>query len=277
MASPKRIQKLVTASAAFEQDEASNPFAENDSAGAYWDLLAQLRFGDAPGNGQPIAPRVRGVVDIVSGTSAGGINGICLAKAIATNRPQDALWDLWLDEGDIKRLLRGPSWLPASVRFGAFVLPSLARPLKLTPPLRGDQMRTLLYQAFAEMDRSDPVLPELDTMVPSGQTLISSFRSPTSTAITARSRSTIPGSSVTTHIGTCCGSITIRRRPSDVSEVVARNRRLDDDVRRYIADNLSYRWAETPDAEATRQLEVALVTGVLDDLPYLNPRRVEAP
>jgi patatin-related protein len=168
----KEIQKLVTASAAFELDESHNPFAEDDTARTYWDLLARLRFGDTPrADHQPIAPRVRVVVDIVSGTSAGGINGICLAKAIATNRPQDSLRGLWLDEGDIKRLLRGPSWVPASARFAAFVLRSLARPLKVTPPLRGDRMCTLLYEAFAGMDRSDPVLPGVDTLVPSGQTL----------------------------------------------------------------------------------------------------------
>lgn len=168
----KEIQKLVTASTAFEQDERSNPFDETDSAHAYWDILARLRFGEGAGDDRPpIAARVRVVVDIVSGTSAGGINGICLAKAIASNRSQDALRDLWIDEGDIRKLLRGPTWLPASVRFAAFVARSLTRPLKVKPPLRGDRMCTLLYGAFEGMDRSDPVLPGVETMVPAAQTL----------------------------------------------------------------------------------------------------------
>lgn len=168
----KEIQKLVTASTAFERDERSNPFDETDTAHAYWDILARLRYGEGAGDDRPpIAARVRVVVDIVSGTSAGGINGICLAKAIASNRSQDALRDLWIDEGDIKKLLRGPVWMPASVRFAAFVARSLTRPLKVQPPLRGDRMCTLLFGAFEGMDRSDPVLPGVETMVPAGQTL----------------------------------------------------------------------------------------------------------
>lgn len=33
----------------------------------------------------------------------------------------------------------------------------------------------------------------------------------------------------------------------DIAQAVMRQRRLDDDVRRYRADNLSYRWVVTPD------------------------------
>jgi hypothetical protein len=64
---------------------------------------------------------------------------------------------------------------------------------------------------------------------------------------------------------------------ADIAQVLARTRRLDDDVRRFIADNLAYRWVETPDARKARELEAALVTGALGVLPYLNPGRVEAP
>ncbi|HKO98840.1 MAG TPA: patatin-like protein [Pyrinomonadaceae bacterium] len=45
------------------------------------------------------------VVDILSGTSAGGINAIYLAKAFANNQPIDQLKDLWVNEGDIALLL----------------------------------------------------------------------------------------------------------------------------------------------------------------------------
>lgn len=41
---------------------------------------------------------VRFVVDILSGTSAGGINAIYLAKALANNQGIDQLKKLWLDE-----------------------------------------------------------------------------------------------------------------------------------------------------------------------------------
>ncbi len=50
--------------------------------------------------------RHRFIVDIISGTSAGGINGVCLAKGLA--RGLDNLKDLekiWLEEGDLNKLL----------------------------------------------------------------------------------------------------------------------------------------------------------------------------
>jgi patatin-related protein len=49
--------------------------------------------------------RTRFVVDVLSGSSAGGINGIFLAKALANQQDIDALRDLWVDEGDIGILL----------------------------------------------------------------------------------------------------------------------------------------------------------------------------
>ena len=49
--------------------------------------------------------RTRFVVDILSGSSAGGINGIFLAKALANQQDIKGLRDLWVDEGDIAILL----------------------------------------------------------------------------------------------------------------------------------------------------------------------------
>jgi patatin-related protein len=49
--------------------------------------------------------RARFVVDIISGTSAGGINGIFLAKALAQGQSLDQLRNLWVTEGDAGRLL----------------------------------------------------------------------------------------------------------------------------------------------------------------------------
>ena len=46
-------------------------------------------------------PPTRFVVDILSGTSAGGINGIFLAKALANGQDMDELKNLWVTEGDI--------------------------------------------------------------------------------------------------------------------------------------------------------------------------------
>ena len=45
--------------------------------------------------------RTRFVVDVISGTSAGGINGVCLAKALANGTTLAGLKQLWLNDGDI--------------------------------------------------------------------------------------------------------------------------------------------------------------------------------
>lgn len=49
--------------------------------------------------------RTRFVVDILSGTSAGGINAIFLAKAIANQQDIEALRNLWISEADVADLL----------------------------------------------------------------------------------------------------------------------------------------------------------------------------
>ena len=49
--------------------------------------------------------RTRFVIDVIAGTSAGGINGIYLAKALALAQPFSTLRDLWINEGDLGRLL----------------------------------------------------------------------------------------------------------------------------------------------------------------------------
>ena len=49
--------------------------------------------------------RLRILPDIVAGASAGGINGIFLAQAIAAGQSLDPLTDLWLDGADVERLI----------------------------------------------------------------------------------------------------------------------------------------------------------------------------
>src|SRR5215471_20594220 len=46
------------------------------------------------------------VVDIISGTSAGGVNGIMLAYALANGRSFSPSAELWRNQGDIQALLR---------------------------------------------------------------------------------------------------------------------------------------------------------------------------
>lgn len=54
-------------------------------------------------NPSPI--RTRFVVDILTGTSAGGINAVYLAKSLANDQDMDELQKLWVTEGDIGILL----------------------------------------------------------------------------------------------------------------------------------------------------------------------------
>ena len=58
---------------------------------------------DETNNNGPI--RTRFVVDILTGTSAGGINAVYLAKALANDQDMDELKNLWVTEGDIGVLI----------------------------------------------------------------------------------------------------------------------------------------------------------------------------
>lgn len=61
----------------------------------YFDLLKEI--------GRSIDLRV--IVDVIAGSSAGGINGIALARALAHDLSLAPLTDLWLAEADMSRLL----------------------------------------------------------------------------------------------------------------------------------------------------------------------------
>jgi patatin-related protein len=54
-------------------------------------------------NREPVNTRF--IVDILSGTSAGGINSIHLAKALTNDQQIDQLKELWINEGDIALLI----------------------------------------------------------------------------------------------------------------------------------------------------------------------------
>jgi patatin-related protein len=110
--------------------------------------------------------RTRVVVDVIAGTSAGGLNGVYLAKALAHNRSQESLRDLWLNRGDIKQLLRGPGWLPLLLK-----VPWLLATARKKPPLKGDDMSRWIYGALRDMDGggSDPA--DLQTLMPPGHLL----------------------------------------------------------------------------------------------------------
>ena len=98
----RELQSLVRASNAYDADQVNNPFdPATETAYAYWNALAAKRRAD-----QEVRTRV--VVDVIAGTSAGGINGVVLAKALACDASQAALRDVWLTQGDLGVLLANP-------------------------------------------------------------------------------------------------------------------------------------------------------------------------
>jgi patatin-related protein len=77
-----------------------NVAGKDDSAGGteevYFDALKAIGAANLD---------LRVIVDVIAGASAGGINGVVLARALAHDLPLDALTDMWLAEADIAQLL----------------------------------------------------------------------------------------------------------------------------------------------------------------------------
>ncbi|HLM34595.1 MAG TPA: patatin-like protein [Gaiellaceae bacterium] len=110
------------------------------------------------------AIRSRFVVDIVSGTSAGGINGVCLATALANDTGLGALKDVWVKEGDIGTLVNDPRSLEGLPPEG---FDADAPPRSL---LNGRRMLYRLVDALKKMSRpapalDSPLVDELDLFV----------------------------------------------------------------------------------------------------------------
>jgi patatin-related protein len=106
------------------------------------------------------ALRQRFVVDIVSGTSAGGINGVFLAKALANGQSLDGLSRLWQAEGDIGLLINDRDSLKG--------VPNLPRNKNPKSLLNSQRMYLKLLDALDEMDTisaqrvATPLVDELD-------------------------------------------------------------------------------------------------------------------
>lgn len=107
---------------------------------AQWDPAS----GKSPLESADDAPlRTRFVIDVISGTSAGGINGVFLARALAENRTIDAVSDLWINQGDISTLLNDRGSLA-----GITGLTQQKPPVAL---LNGERMYRMLLDAFGAM------------------------------------------------------------------------------------------------------------------------------
>src|SRR3712207_3415753 len=102
----QELHRMVRATAP-NQDGTELHYDDSALAGrsdaVYRDAARRVR-GDGTVDATPGDVRTRFVVDILVGTSAGGINGIFLAKALANGEDIDLLRKMWIDEGDIAKL-----------------------------------------------------------------------------------------------------------------------------------------------------------------------------
>jgi patatin-related protein len=160
----KEIHRAVRASVLEEHNLPSGAEARSESA--YRELLRALR------DEEDVDTRI--VVDVIAGTSAGGINGIFLAKALAHDLNQDSLRDLWFAHGDLEPIIRAPKGVPGWVeqRFadllplgGYDVVPRGKARAKLlvaalhlyaAPLFEGDPMTRWIFQALAGMEPNGP-------------------------------------------------------------------------------------------------------------------------
>lgn len=157
------------------------------SQGVYRALLDSL--GAAEG------VHLRVLVDIVSGASAGGINAVFLAQAIATGHSLDPLTELWMEHADVEALIdpaQGPqhrfakmwatplAWMVSNrsktidetVEAGAREevrqkLERFVRSRWFEPPFGGKRLLSTLLDAFAAMAQG----PAGKRLLPPGQPL----------------------------------------------------------------------------------------------------------
>jgi patatin-related protein len=147
------VQELLhmvraTAPAGLEGDERTHglPFRDLTGSEKTYRKLGQLIDTDVEpphDDGRPIIRRF--VIDVISGSSAGGINGVYLAKALANRQEIKALEAMWVAEGDIAMLLNDRGSLEG--------LRQRVRPMG--PPrslLNGRRMYRKLLEALDGMD-----------------------------------------------------------------------------------------------------------------------------
>jgi patatin-related protein len=103
------------------------------------------------------------VIDILSGTSAGGINAVFLAKALANGKPFEGVESVWIETANIDGLIND--------RFSLLIgttLRSLPKISSSSALLNGNKMYAELLNALTQMDakRDDaPQAGELDLFV----------------------------------------------------------------------------------------------------------------
>jgi len=193
----KEILKLVRASRIYHGENSyarrqtssfaeleREPVGERDTEHVYFDLLKMI--------GETNELRV--LVDTIAGASAGGINGVLLARALAHDLSLDNHRKMWLEEADIlalmdedhlagkwsKIFMRPIFWLFNNRMFARFA-PDVEMRQKLLiftrsrwfrPPFSGRIMSNLLLNAFRAMQGADaPASGKNRSLLPVGHKL----------------------------------------------------------------------------------------------------------
>ena len=134
--------------------------------------LGRLLGPDGLGDAEEGPVQTRFVVDVLSGTSAGGINAVFLAKALANNQPLSVLQGLWVKEGDIGLLIN--DHLSKRKHRGArSEIEGLSYQKTPSSLLNSARMYRKLLDAFDEMESAvrstegtpSPLVDELDLFV----------------------------------------------------------------------------------------------------------------
>jgi patatin-related protein len=130
-----------------------DPELLGDAERIYREIACLLHHGRRPGNGDTAkAPQTRFVIDLLSGTSAGGINAVFLAKALAMKaKDLEDLRNLWMKEADIDTLLNDGK----SADGGRYPLSTPRKSL-----FNSGRMYGLLRKAFDRMDDPERIETE---------------------------------------------------------------------------------------------------------------------
>ena len=160
----QELLHLVKSTAPSRTDP-TQPFLANPTAtqAVYRKLGQFLAHPGNPADLSSLTPdtpiHTRFLIDAIAGTSAGGINGVFLAKALALEGDLTSLKDLWKDEGDIAKLINDKKSM----------VDDLARYELQDPPtslLNSQRMYVELLKALRNMDpQPAPATPSQSALV----------------------------------------------------------------------------------------------------------------
>jgi len=168
----RELENAVVASRAIGEID-DLPAGERDAALGRLTPLQQayvrvLRGDGSSGSDDKAAPaRPKAlVVDVVAGTSAGGINGVFLAKALSTNTSVKPLTTMWMERGDVLQLSRR-----RLAGAGRAIRANLGAKAAPWAPFNGALMSTWLAEALKAMDDTTALPLVKDSLLPDGHQL----------------------------------------------------------------------------------------------------------